>query len=172
VSISIDAGRAAAIFSRSANAGPARYLKPLLRFATQNNLNKLSGAAAAPLADNSSPSARASESADPAAAARYEAVRRNCCNALEARSESAANVRARHTPDSNTAPSHRADIASSLSSRRNFVDRLRERNRIAAASPRTKPVQEPCKKRHETKLQKTTAPGNCGDCALRAIVCQ
>jgi hypothetical protein len=62
-------------------------------------------------------------------------ARRKGCNALEARSEFATSARAHRIPDSNTAPSHREDFASSLSSRRNFVDRLREGNRIAAGPP-------------------------------------
>ena len=50
-------------------------------------------------------------SAAPEAAVRCEAVRRSCCNDPEARFPRAANGRAPDNPDSNTAPSNRADIA-------------------------------------------------------------
>ena len=55
--------------------------------------------------------AAASGSAAPGAAVRCEAVRRNCCNDPEARFPRAASGRAPDNPDSNTAPSNRADIA-------------------------------------------------------------
>ena len=63
------------------------------------------------LADGCSARAAASGSAAPEAAARCEAVRRNCCNDPEARFPRAASGRAPDNPDSNTAPSNRADIA-------------------------------------------------------------
>ena len=63
------------------------------------------------LADGSPAHAAASGSAAPGAAVRCEAVRRNCCNDPEARSPRAASGRAPDNPDSNTAPSNRADIA-------------------------------------------------------------
>ena len=124
--------------------------------------NKFNGAAAAPSADNSSPSWRAFGIAAPAAAARCGAARRNGRNAPAALPESAANGRARRTPDSNTAPSHRADIASFLSPRRNFVGRQREGERIAAGSPRTKP-------RQLRELARLCAGDNCVSTNLSTI---
>jgi hypothetical protein len=47
------------------------------------------------------------------AAARYEAARRSCCMCPAASPARAASDPARDTPDSNTAPSNREDIASS-----------------------------------------------------------
>jgi hypothetical protein len=61
--------------------------------------------------DSSPADADASGSAAQAAAARCEAVRRNCCNDPEARFRRGASGRAPDNPDSNTAPSNRADIA-------------------------------------------------------------
>jgi hypothetical protein len=63
------------------------------------------------LADDWPTHAAASGSAAPGAAVRCEGVRRNCCNDPEARSPRAASGRAPDNPDSNTAPSNRADIA-------------------------------------------------------------
>ena len=63
------------------------------------------------LAYGSPAHAAASGSAAPGAAVRCEGVRRNCCNDPEARSPRAASGRAPDNPDSNTAPSNRADIA-------------------------------------------------------------
>jgi len=61
--------------------------------------------------DSSPADADAYGSAAQAVAARCEAVRRNCCNDPEARFRRAASGRAPDNPDSNTAPSNRADIA-------------------------------------------------------------
>lgn len=61
--------------------------------------------------DGSPANAAASGSAVPGAAGRCEAVPRNCCNDPEARFPRAASGRAPDNPDSNTAPSNRADIA-------------------------------------------------------------
>jgi hypothetical protein len=55
----------------------------------------------------------ASGSAARGAAARYEAARRSCCMCPAASPARAASDPARDTPDSNTAPSNREDIASS-----------------------------------------------------------
>ena len=63
------------------------------------------------LADGCSAHAAAFGSAAPGAAARCEEARRNCCNDPEAHFPRAANGRAPDNPDSNTAPSNRADIA-------------------------------------------------------------
>ena len=64
-------------------------------------------------ADSSRADAAASGIATRAAAARCEVARRNCCTSPAAHPRRAASGLARDTPESSTAPSNRADIASS-----------------------------------------------------------
>src|ERR1019366_8761025 len=77
----------------------------------QKHYPKKISADAAP-GDNSRAPVAASGIAARAAADGCEAVSRNCCKALVARPARGASSLARDTPESNTAPSSRADIAS------------------------------------------------------------
>jgi len=70
--------------------------------------------------DSSRAAGVASESAARGAAARCEAARRSCCKIPAAGPPRAASGLARDTPDSNTAPSNRADIASSFASQKKW----------------------------------------------------
>ena len=104
------------------------------------------------LADDWPAHAAASGSAAPEAAVRCEALRRSCCNDPEARSPRAASGRAPDNPDSNTAPSNRADIA--------FVCLAKPRPR-RRKEKRTPPKRPDCK-----------TPRTGGDCAPEALVSQ
>ena len=104
------------------------------------------------LADGCSARAAAFGSAAPEAAARCEAVRRNCCNDPEARFPRAASGRAPDNPDSNTAPSNRADIA--------FV---------CLAKPRPRRRKE---KRYRRSAPTAKNAKNWRDCAPEALVSQ
>jgi hypothetical protein len=91
-------------------------------------------------------------SAAQAAAARCEEVRRNYCNDPVAHFRRAASGRAPDNPDSNTAPSNRADIA--------FVC-LANPTALAAEGERLPPKHPDLQKRQ-----------NWRDCALAALVSQ
>ena len=105
------------------------------------------------LADSCSARAAAFGSAAPAAAARCEAGRRNCCNDPAARFPRAASGRAPDNPDSNTAPSNRADIA--------FV---------CLARPTAPAAEGESDRRRSAPTAKT--PRNWRDCAPEGLVSQ
>jgi hypothetical protein len=115
-------------------------------------LTAIKSSAGVRLADDWPTHAAASGSAAPGAAVRCEGVRRNCCNDPEARSPRAASGRAPDNPDSNTAPSNRADIA--------FVCLAKPRPR-RRKEKRTPPKRPDCK-----------TPRTGGDCAPEALVSQ
>jgi hypothetical protein len=108
--------------------------------------------AAGRLGDGSPADAAASGSAAQVAAARCEAVRRNCCTDLEVRFQRAASGRVPDNPHSNTAPSNRADIAFVCLAKP--AARATEGKAIAARAPR---------------MQKRQ---NWRDCAPEALVSQ
>jgi hypothetical protein len=102
--------------------------------------------------DGSPMDAAAFGSAAQAAAARCEEVRRNYCNDPVARFRCAASGRAPDNPDSNTAPSNRADIA--------FVC-LAKPTALAAEGERLPPKRPDLQRRQSWR-----------DCALGALVSQ
>jgi hypothetical protein len=102
--------------------------------------------------DNSTGRGAACGNAERAAAARYEGERRNCCRFPVEYPARGANARARDIPESNTAPSSRADIAS-----------LFPRSHGRPAESERK-----CRQAGGTNH----APSNWRDCAPWALVCQ
>lgn len=106
-------------------------------------------------ADSSPAAEAASESAARAAAARCEAERRSCCKILSAHPVPAANAPAQDNRHSNTAPSNRANTASSLS-----------------VLPNVEWRREGSKARRNCALRNPKCPVNWRDFAPCSLVCQ
>jgi hypothetical protein len=111
--------------------------------------------AGVPQVDGSPTRAGASESAAQVAAGRCEAVRHSCCNDPEARFRRATSGHAPDNPDSNTAPSNRADIAFVCLAKP--AARAAEGKAIAARAP------------HTTKAPKLARLCSCGSSESRRI---
>lgn len=133
--------------------GAAAGTRPVLKFRGAIEPRPIGGFSgdAAP-GDNSTGHGAACGNAARGAAAHCEAVRRNCCRFPVAYPARGANGHARDTPESNTAPSSQADIASSF-----------PRSHGGPAN-----TEQKCRQACGTE----NAPLNWRDCAPGPLVCQ